>query len=178
MWAFIPILAYLGAVKEGWRHPNRTLCSGVVGTMDFSKALLINMGINLGCRDVGMPQKLLNDPQVSSVLQKVGCEGVAQEVGVDFLGESRLGCPLFDDLPDPVGAQGAPADRKKNLGGTSGFDEVGAFVLEIVLECFARPAADGNNTGFVALSGNPEKAVIKVQSFQPDGADLGKAKAG
>ena len=146
--------------------------------MDFSKALLINMGINLGCRDVGMPQKLLNDPQVSSVLQKVGCEGVAQEVGVDFLGESRLGCPLLDDLPDPVGAQGAPADRKKNLGGTSGFDEVGAFVLEIVLKCFARPAADGNNTGFVALSGNPEKAVIKVQSFQPDGADLGKAKAG
>jgi hypothetical protein len=78
--------------------------------VDLLKALLVNMGVNLGGRDIGMPQKLLDDPQVCSVLKKVGCEGVAQEVGIDFLRESCLTCPLFDDLSDSVGAEGATAN--------------------------------------------------------------------
>ena len=74
------------------------------------KALLVHVGVNLGSRDIGMPQKFLNDPQVCSVLKKVSCEGVAQEVGIDFLRESCLTCPLFDDLPHSVGAERATAN--------------------------------------------------------------------
>lgn len=54
--------------------------------MDLSKTLLINMSVNLGRRDVGVAQKLLNHSQVGPILQEVSREGVAQEMGVDFLG--------------------------------------------------------------------------------------------
>ena len=146
--------------------------------MDLSKTLLINMSVNLSRRDVGVAQKLLNHSQVGPILQKVSRKGMAQKMGVDFLGESGLARSIPDDLSDAVGAQRAAADREKNFGGASCLYQCGAFILQVVLKCFSGLAADWNNTGFVALSGHPEKAIIKVEGFQPDGADFSEAEAG
>ena len=38
------------------------------------------VGIDLGRRNVGMPEQRLYNPQISTVLQKMACEGMAQDV--------------------------------------------------------------------------------------------------
>lgn len=45
-----------------------------------------NMGVDLGGRDIGVAEKLLNRAQVGTVLEKVTGKGVAQHVGRCFGG--------------------------------------------------------------------------------------------
>jgi hypothetical protein len=40
-----------------------------------------HMGINLGCRDIRMAQKLLDNPEVGTVLQQMRREGMTQDMG-------------------------------------------------------------------------------------------------
>jgi hypothetical protein len=45
-----------------------------------------DMGVDLGCRYVGVPEQKLDDPEVGPAGQKVGCEGVAKGVGAYSVG--------------------------------------------------------------------------------------------
>ena len=58
--------------------------------VDLPQALVVDVGINLGGGNIGVPEQFLDHPQVGSVLEEVGGEGVAQEVRVDVLFESGL----------------------------------------------------------------------------------------
>ena len=42
-----------------------------------------DVGVNLGGRDVGVPQHLLDAPQIRAVIEEMGGEGVAQHMGRD-----------------------------------------------------------------------------------------------
>src|SRR4051794_39626804 len=44
------------------------------------------VGVELSCRQIGMPEHLLDRAQVGASLEQVRCEGVPQEVRVDALG--------------------------------------------------------------------------------------------
>ncbi len=44
------------------------------------QALAGDMGVDLGCRNVGMAEQQLDDAQVGTVVEQVGCEGVAQDM--------------------------------------------------------------------------------------------------
>jgi hypothetical protein len=37
--------------------------------MNLSQSFLVNVGVNLGCRDIDMPEHLLNAPQIRSAAQ-------------------------------------------------------------------------------------------------------------
>ena len=45
-----------------------------------TQSLLQNMGVDLGCRDVGMPQKKLHTAQICAPGEQVRGEGVPQHV--------------------------------------------------------------------------------------------------
>lgn len=57
-------------------------------------------------------------------------------------------------------------------------DEGGALVGEVGVEGIEGTAADGDEAGFVAFSGDSKEAVLEVEMFETGVADFGKAEAG
>ena len=48
--------------------------------MEFFHALAGDMGVDLGGGQVTVTQQQLNDPQICTVIQQVGCKSVTQRV--------------------------------------------------------------------------------------------------
>ena len=46
--------------------------------VDLLQPLLINVSVNLGRRDVGVPQHFLDYPKISAIIQQMGSEAVPQ----------------------------------------------------------------------------------------------------
>jgi hypothetical protein len=72
-------------------------------SMDGFEALLIDMGVNLGRRDIGVAKHFLDDAQIGAVAEQMGGETVTQQVRIDVcLQPGKFGV-FFDDLPDARG---------------------------------------------------------------------------
>ena len=69
--------------------------------MHCLQPLLIDMGVNLCCRYVGVAQHLLDDSQIRAVAEQMRCETVAEKVRIDVLFQSGPLRVLLNDLPDP-----------------------------------------------------------------------------
>jgi len=68
--------------------------------------LVEHVGVNLGCRYIGVAEHLLQRPEVGAVVQQVGGEGMAQDVGRDLVaGDPGLDRQVFQELPDPLPGQ-------------------------------------------------------------------------
>jgi hypothetical protein len=80
----------------------------------FSKLGPVDMGIDLRRADVGMTQKILNDPQVGAAHEEVGRETVAEFVRVDVL-KAGDGGVLPDDLPDCDSFERAAAEGEHQM---------------------------------------------------------------
>lgn len=85
--------------------------------MDCFEAFLVDVGVDLGGRDVGVAEEFLNDAEIGTVLEEVGGEGVAKEVGVDVLVNAGLLSAIFDDLPDTIGGERSATDGEEDFGG-------------------------------------------------------------
>ena len=59
-----------------------------------------------------------------------------------------------------------------------GSKEGGAFVFEVVRDGLACLCSNGDEAGFVTLSGDAEKAVIEVEELEAGIAKFGKAQPG
>ena len=70
--------------------------------MDRFKALLIDVGVNLGGGDSGVAKEFLDDTEIGTVFKEVGGKGVPQQVRVDVLFNPGLLGAFFDDLADAV----------------------------------------------------------------------------
>ena len=53
--------------------------------MDILQPVNSVMGVNLGCRQTGMPQQLFYRIDVSPVIQHMSCEGMTQNVRTFFV---------------------------------------------------------------------------------------------
>src|SRR5207249_6325944 len=65
--------------------------------MHGTQVLAVHVGVELGGGEVGVAQHLLDRPQVSSALEQVRGEAVAQRMRRDTLGEPRLLCGAPDE---------------------------------------------------------------------------------
>ena len=121
--------------------------------VDLGEALLVHVRVDLGGGDVGVAEEFLDHTEVGPILEQVGGKGVPEKVWVNLEVEAGARCPLLDDLPDAVGAQGTAADREKDLraGSHLGVDQTGAFIGEVVLERGAGTTPDRDDAGLVAL---------------------------
>ena len=86
----------------------------VVALDHFPELGPVDMGIDLRGTDVGMTQKILNDPQVGAAHEEVGRETVAEFVRVDVL-KAGDGGVLPDDLPDRHSFQRAAAEGEHQM---------------------------------------------------------------
>ena len=71
--------------------------------MHCFQALLIDVGINLGRRNVGVAEHFLNDAQVGAVAQQMRREAVPEQMRINILFQPSVPGFFLNDLPDPRG---------------------------------------------------------------------------
>ena len=69
--------------------------------MHSFKPLLIDMGIDLGRRDVRVAKHLLDDSKIRAVAEQMRCEAVPQKMRINVLFQSGALCVFLNDLPNP-----------------------------------------------------------------------------
>ena len=72
-------------------------------SMDGFQTLLIDVGVNLGCGNVGMPKQLLNDPQIGPIPKQVRGKTMPQQMRIDIFFQSSALRYFFNDLPNACG---------------------------------------------------------------------------
>ena len=79
----------------------------------LAQPLMVQMSVNLGRGDVGMPQHFLDDAQIRPPGQQVRGEAVAQQVRMDL--QIDHGGPLFHNLPQTVRGEPGAAHADENV---------------------------------------------------------------
>jgi len=133
--------------------------------VDGFEAFLIDVGVDLSGGDIGVAEEFLDDSEVGAVFEKVGGEGVAQEVRVDVLVDAGTFGAFFDDLADSVRRKLASTDGEEDLRGGFGFYQGGALAGEVSVEGVFGAPSDGDEAGFVSFTGNAEEVVVEVEGF-------------
>jgi hypothetical protein len=87
----------------------------VKGFVNGLEPLLIDVRVDLSGGNVGVSQKFLNDAKIGSIFQKMGCEGMSQEVRVDVLIEARSFSAFLDDLANTVWGKWAASNGEKDI---------------------------------------------------------------
>ena len=67
------------------------------------QSLLIDMGVNLRRRNVGMPEHFLNNAQIGAVAQQMSGETVPEQMRINVLFQAGVPRFFFHDLPDSGG---------------------------------------------------------------------------
>ena len=97
------------------RRPFINGLSGVHWTACAQGASVDDVGVDHGRSHIGVPEQLLYRAYVSTRLQQVGCEAVAESMTAHRLGNTRgigsqLDCPLHRSVQDVMTSDG-PAAR-------------------------------------------------------------------
>ena len=67
------------------------------------ETLLIDMRVNLGCRNIRMPKHFLNDAQICAIPEQVRCETVPEKMRINVFLQSGASGMFFHNLPDACG---------------------------------------------------------------------------
>ena len=141
--------------SAGGRH----LCilwTGMMLRVHRPQALLGDVRIDLGGRNVGVAQHVLKGPQISPACQEMGCEGMTQGMRTDLLVNGHLLDVLFHDLPqrlpaEPVG--GAVDEQGRRL---APLGELGASGKQVILQTFRRHLSHRHESFLVALAAHQD----------------------
>src|SRR6056297_3527877 len=91
------------------------LSPGVVPVVKVLQAGLGHVRVDLGRRQVRVPQQHLDDAQVRAVVEHVRGEGVAKLVRRQARAETEDDRVVADPLPDGLAGQAATASRNEDL---------------------------------------------------------------
>ena len=134
--------------------------------VEFMEAFFLDMGIDLGRRDVGVAQKFLNDAEVGAVFEKVGGVRVPHEVGEDALIDASGSCPLADDLPDAFPCERLASSVEKDGVAGSFSGKFAPCLGNVGVESFGGFGADGNVARFFSLARDSEELFFPIVIFE------------
>ena len=131
--------------------------------------------VDLGRRDVGVPQHHLEGPQVRPVLEQVRGEGVPDHVGREARADPGLAPVARDQLPEALPRHRRPASREKEVGRAPAVER-GPTDLEVPHEPARGRLAERHEALLAALARDPENAVVHVHAVAGQTHDLRNAK--
>ena len=102
------------------------------------KPVFIHVGVDFRGANAGVPQKLLDYPEVGSTGKKMGGKGVTEKMGIDAGVESGCFRRLFDDAPEVGSSEAATVVTEKHFSSRFGADQFGSGDVEVMLEGFLR----------------------------------------
>src|SRR3569833_986201 len=91
--------------------------AGMRLVVDLGEVLPVEMSVDLGGADAGVPKHFLNGAQVARRLQHMGGKCVAQQVRVDVLAQAGLSCPAVEPQLHAAGRQAGAAPVDEQGGG-------------------------------------------------------------
>src|SRR5436190_17671800 len=109
-----------------------------------------------------MPKQLLNDAQVSTIFQQMGCETMAQHVRGYVAVDPGAANSLFDSQPHGHSRKWCPTVAKEEISRRTRRDQFRPSTLKIVLKGGDCLASQGHDTFFVAFANNIYKAGFEV----------------
>ena len=126
---------------------------GVGGGIGLHQAGLVDAGVDLGGREGGVAEELLDGAEVAAGLEEVGGERVAEGVGGRGRGQAELHPRRRDDLLDVARVERAAAGAAEERGGGVGREgREGA----VVLDGGAGDGQDGDEALAAALAADAE----------------------
>jgi hypothetical protein len=69
-------------------------------SMHSFKPLLIDMRVNLRCRNIRVAEHFLDNAQIGAIPQQMCCKTVPEKMRIDVLLQSGVPRMFFHDLPD------------------------------------------------------------------------------
>ena len=61
-----------------------------------------NMRVDLGCRDIRVPEQFLDDPKINAALEQMGRERMPKGMRRNMLGDPRYFGAAFDKVMQPL----------------------------------------------------------------------------
>jgi hypothetical protein len=132
--------------------------------VQLSTAPIGYVGIELGRREVGVPEHLLNRPQVCAALEEMRREGVAQEVRVNaFRLEPGAARKPAQDQECARAREPAALSVEEELGPVAAI-EVRPAVREVAPQRLDRVAPDRNDALLAALARAADEPLLEVDA--------------
>jgi hypothetical protein len=131
--------------------------------MDALETLLVDVGVNLGGRNIGVAEHLLDHTEIGAVAQQVRGEGVAEQVRIDVDLDAGVAADALEDLPDANGGQFRAAHGEENLAAGALLDHAGALLGEVFGDGVTGFAAHGDEAGFIPLACYSDDLLVEVQ---------------
>src|SRR6266704_1847571 len=146
--------------------------------MEFLETLPLNPGIDLRGRNVGVPEQSLDDPEVCSALQEMGCKGVPQHVRRDTTRDPGRASIPAKELPKTLTCHAATRAGDKETIGDPGLQQSGPASFEVRTHLHDRGFTERNYPLLGALAGCSEKTYRQIDRIQLQGQKFGGAKTG
>ena len=149
----------------------------------FAEFAAIDMGVDLGGCDVRVAKEVLDNAEVRASSEQVGCEGMAEHVGMDLVESGLLGA-VFDDLPDADALDGSACTREEQSALIASFcgafcgDEHRSAFAQVLIECFDRGGAHRDDAVFVTFAQDSDDPDAFFEIGQGDVPDLAGAESG
>src|SRR5688572_6932977 len=134
--------------------------SGVGSVVYPGQVLEIKVRVDLGCTDVGVPQKFLHAPQVATRFQQVAGEGMSEQVRVHAHAEPPAPRPALDATLHGAWAEPPPVASHEDRSLVGRCDRCSR--LEPRLQRRACLRANGHYALLVALAAHTHRVVGEV----------------
>ena len=148
---------------------------GMKLAVNLAQAIVCHMGVDFGCADVGMPEQLLDHPQVGAMFQQVSGKAVPQHMRRHVAANSGTAHSLFDSQPKSDGGEGCPTPSEEDSGGGSRRDQLGPARGEVSFQRVNRLAAERDHAFFIAFADNIDETGFQVELFQARPAQFGQS---
>ena len=131
------------------------------------KALLQKLGIELGRRNIRVPQQFLKHFEIGAVFKQMCCKRMPQGLRCDFCGDLSLLLVFSQDLPESLAAESVPIQVEKE--GRAGIlrAEDAARSSEILREILRSCGIEGHHpfTTRCSFSAKSDKSDAEIDIF-------------
>src|SRR5690606_19295405 len=164
--------------KEPGRDDAGTLPARVMAAVQLLHPLASDVRVDLGRRDIAVPEQELHDPKVGTVVQQMRRERVPNGMRRQLLVDARLLRVALDDMPEGLAGHSIAPPRRKEVVRLPLEQDLAAGAAEELAQPVLRLVSERDQPLAVALADDPEHALIQVQLAHLEIDELGDAHAG
>src|SRR4051794_10951791 len=130
--------------------------------VELASPAVADVCVKLRGRQIGVPQHLLDAPQIGATLEQMRRERVPEQVRVDA---ARLEAGLVGEPPEheeDTGARQSAALRVQEQLGPVAAVEVRPATREVAAECVGGRTAERNDPVLRSLAGRPHEPLVEI----------------
>jgi len=144
----------------------------MVLSVHFAQSVPGHMSINLGRADIRVTKQLLNNSQVSAVLQQMSRKTMSQHMRRDVPLNPGPADPLLYAQPHRHCGEWRPAFGQEQISRRTASNQVRPATLQVVLDSQDRFASQRHDAFFVPFANHINESGFKMQLFQTNTSEF------